>query len=124
MISNAFKGAVQSEVQSRGQVSSNMFRPAKEFGAAAISILGMKNFASMAGASLGEAATESITQEKMLSAVQNQQSLDAAYERAVEGAKQEDARALYTVYEKLTMARAEQDAKRKIMDELKRGEEE
>ena len=122
MISSAFKAAVQSEVSSQGKATSNMFQPAKEFAGAALSVFGMKNL--VAAATIGEAATGSYTQEKMLSAVQSQEALDNAFLRSIEGAGQEDVAALTTVYEKLAGAKREQDAKRKLMEELKAGDEE
>lgn len=122
MISSAFKGAVQSEVSSQGQVMSNVYKPAKEFAGGALSMFGMKNL--VAAATIGEAATGSLTQEKMLSAVQSQEALDNAFMRSIEGAKYEDVAELSTVYEKLSSAKREQDAKRKLMEELKAGDEE
>ena len=124
MISNAFKSTVQSGVQAEGAVMSNMFRPAKEFGSFALSMFGMKNLA-MAAGSIGEAATSSLSQEKMLSAVRSQEALDNAYMRAREGVEAEDLKAeLSTVYQKLASANREREAQERILDELKRGDEE
>jgi len=124
MISSAFKGAVQSEVQSQGQTVGTAFQPAKEFAGATLGMIGLKGIGAAAISSIGEAATQALTQEKMLSAVQSQQSLDMAFERSIQGEKMENIQALSTVYEKLMGAKREEDAKRKLMDELMRGEEE
>lgn len=121
MISSAFKGALQSEVSSQGKTASNMFQPAKEFAGGALSMFGMKNLVS--AATIGEAAMGSYTQEKMLSAIQSQEALDNAFMRSIEGAKYEDIAELSTVYEKLSSAKREQEAKRKLMEELKAGDE-
>lgn len=124
MISSAFKSAVQSEVSAQGQEMSNISKPAKEFGSFALSMFGMKNLA-MAAGSIGEAATASLSQEKMLSAVRSQEALDNAYMRAREGVEAEDLKAeLSTVYQKLASANREREAQERILDELKRGDEE
>lgn len=124
MISSAFKGAVQSEVQSQGQAVGTAFQPAKEFAGTALGMVGLKGIGAAAMSSMGEAATQALTQEKMLSAVQSQQSLDMAFERSIQGESMENIQALSTVYEKLMGAKREQDAKQKLMEELKRGDEE
>jgi len=126
MISSAFKGAVQSEISAQGQEMNNMYKPAKEFASTALSMFGLKGAAALAGSSVGQAATQAVTQEKMLAAVKSQEALDAAYERAMAKIdyKHEEGMALHTVYEQLTKARQNQEVKETLMEELKRGDEE
>lgn len=129
MISSAFKGAVQSEVQSQGQAVGTAFQAPKEFGSFALSMIGMSGASKLMGAqgaakqpqSIGAEAVEAIINEKRYST----QQLNTAFSSVLSTTEgKDDALALTTVYEKLIKSAREREQATKLMDELKRGEEE
>ena len=129
MISSAFKGAVQSEFQSQGQAAGTAFQAPKEFGSFALSMIGLgrasklmvSQGASKQLQSVGAEAVEAIIDEKQYST----QQLDTAFSSLLSTTgKKEEVLALTTVYEKLAKSAREREQATKLMNELKRGDEE